>query len=178
MMVRVSSRIRVSRMLPMFGSRSVRRKMPMPPMPSSGLTMMSPCSAKKARTSAARVETRVGAVNREKFKMASFSLKSRMACPLLNTFAPCCSARVSSWVLYKYCISNGGSVRIITASNSVRAACTLSCGLNHSWSWSSFAPINWKGAAWATTLPFCTESSPARVWCNLCPRLEASRIMA
>ena len=82
----------------MFGSFSVRRKMPMPPMPSSGLMMMSPCSAKNARTSAERVVTRVGAVKRLKFRMASFSLKSRMACPLLKTLAPCSAASVSSWV--------------------------------------------------------------------------------
>ena len=70
----------------------------MPPMPSSGFTMMSPCSAKKARTSALRVLTSVGAVKRLKFRIANFSLKSRMAWPLLNTFAPCSAASVSSWV--------------------------------------------------------------------------------
>ena len=47
----------------MLGSLSRSLKMPMPPMPSSGLTMMSPCLARNWRTSAARVVTMVGAVN-------------------------------------------------------------------------------------------------------------------
>ncbi|SKO14495.1 Uncharacterised protein [Mycobacteroides abscessus subsp. massiliense] len=65
--------------------------------------------------------TKVGAVNWLKFKIANFSLKSRIACPLLNTFAPCCCANVKNWVAYRYCISNGGSVRIMTASKSFKA---------------------------------------------------------
>ena len=56
------------------------RKMPMPPMPSSGFRMMSPCSAWKALqlASASRV-TSVGAMNCGNSRIASFSGWSRSA---------------------------------------------------------------------------------------------------
>ena len=74
---------------------ALTRKMPVPPMPSSGLKMTSWCLAWKARRRASSDVTRVGEVNSENWAMASFSLWSRMADGLLKTRAPCFSASSS-----------------------------------------------------------------------------------
>ena len=50
MMVRAPLSFSVSMIEPRFMPSSLTRKMPAPPMPSSGLRMMSPCSRWKART--------------------------------------------------------------------------------------------------------------------------------
>ena len=88
----------VSMMLPRFSASALTRKMPMPPMPSSGLRMMSWCSAWKARIAAAERVTSVGAMNCGNSRIASFSGWSRSDAALLNTRAPSRSACSSRWV--------------------------------------------------------------------------------
>ena len=69
----------VSMMLPRFRPSGPTRKMPMPPMPSSGFRMMSRCSAWKRFTSAASRVTSVGPMNCGNSRIASFSGWSRSA---------------------------------------------------------------------------------------------------
>ena len=85
-------------MEPRFSPSAFTRKMPMPPMPSSGFRMMSPCSAWKAFTSAALRVTSVGGAYCGNCISASFSGWSRSAAGLLNTLAPSRSACSSRWV--------------------------------------------------------------------------------
>mmetsp|Transcript_21599 Transcript_21599/g.51231 ORF Transcript_21599/g.51231 Transcript_21599/m.51231 type:complete len:524 (-) Transcript_21599:4591-6162(-) len=92
------SRFSVSMMAPRLRPSSLTRKMPMPPMPSRGLRMMSRCSAWKARISAGSRVTSVGAMNSGNSKIASFSGCSRSAPGLLKTRAPSRSAWLSRWV--------------------------------------------------------------------------------
>jgi len=86
------SRLSVSMMLPRFSPSALTRKMPIPPMPSSGFKMMSWCSAWKARTACASRVTSVGPMCWGNSMMASFSGWSRRARGLLNTLAPSRSA--------------------------------------------------------------------------------------
>ena len=74
------------------------RKMPMPPMPSSGFRMMSRCSAWKRLMSLASRVTSVGPMNCGNSRMASFSGWSRNARGRLKTRAPSRSACSSRWV--------------------------------------------------------------------------------
>src|SRR2546427_591485 len=62
--------------------------------------------------------TSVGGENCGYFAIASFSLWSRIARGSLNTFAPSSCASSRSQVLATYSVSNGGSLRMSTTSNS------------------------------------------------------------
>ncbi|CKU05026.1 Uncharacterised protein [Mycobacterium tuberculosis] len=64
----------------------------MPPMPSSGFRMMSPCSAWKSRTACALRVTSVGVTNCGNSMIASFSGWSRSARGELTTRPPSRSA--------------------------------------------------------------------------------------
>ena len=118
MIVRLPCSVIVSMITPMFGSSVRTRKMPLPPMPSSGLKITSPCSARNSRSTGSRLVTSVGGANCGKRATASFSLKSRMVRGSFTTRAPWRAASSSRWVAYRYSLSNGGSLRISTMSKS------------------------------------------------------------
>ena len=69
--------VRVSRITLRFGSPALTRKIERPPMPSSGLSTHSPCSATKARSAAGSRLTRVGGQHCGNSSAASFSFRSR-----------------------------------------------------------------------------------------------------
>ena len=81
-----------------LGSSARTRKMDVPPMPSSGFTMASPCASMKACSASVSRVTSVGVVNSANFAMASFSLWSRIARGWLNTRAPSRCAASSRYV--------------------------------------------------------------------------------
>ena len=76
---------RVSRTAPRFKPSAVIRKIPEPPMPSSGLRMMSPCVFWNARMSSCFDETTVFGIKALNSVANSFSLQSRIACGSLTT---------------------------------------------------------------------------------------------
>ncbi|CFM10245.1 Uncharacterised protein [Bordetella pertussis] len=73
MIVRVPLSVRVSRIAFRLGSLRCRRKIPVPPMSSSGLTMTSPCAAWNALMRAMSRVTSVGVVRSGNSVIASFS---------------------------------------------------------------------------------------------------------
>ncbi|MNT58236.1 hypothetical protein D3C72_1956600 [compost metagenome] len=136
-----------------LGSLGCRRNTPVPPMPSSGLTMTSWCLSWNALRRAMLRVTSVGAVNSLISVIASFSGWFRMAAPPLNTQAPCASAYSSRCVEYTYSMSNGGSLRITTAPKSASGRSRAADSRHQSWPCRSASATSSIGVVVALTVP-------------------------
>ena len=124
--------------------------------------------------SASRV-TSVGATNSGNSVIANFSLWSRIARPLLNTFAPCDSARSSRYVEYTYSRSNGGSFRITTAPNDASGATSAAPSAYQA----SGSPVRRSGQWVASTTPDAARArSRWSMYASVWPRRSASTIIA
>ncbi|CFN73302.1 Uncharacterised protein [Bordetella pertussis] len=78
----------------------------------------------------------------------------RIAAPLLNTRAPCCCAYSSRCVEYTYSMSNGGSLRITTASKRASGASSAAPVSRHqSCPWRSAPSRSAMGAKRVLTSP-------------------------
>ena len=121
---KLSSWVSISRVEPILGLSAVRRKMPIPPMPSSGLTMTSWWVLIKSRIWVCLLVTIVGVISSGNCVANNFSLQSRTLSGLLTTNTPARWAYSSKYRLYKNCMSNGGSLRIKMTSNAV-AGCVV-----------------------------------------------------
>src|SRR3954465_13320198 len=174
MALRVPPSETVSTMTLRFGSSWRRTKIPAPPMPSRRLSTTCRCSSTKPCRSSMRRETRDGTVKCANSAIENFSLWSRTAPGLLNTLAPCRSASDSSQVLATYSMSNGGSLRMSTASNSRSGCSTLSWGRYQS---SSRSVSESRGAHAATEL-FVQSSAVCSHTNTACPTACAARIIA
>src|SRR5688572_9648240 len=174
MTLRVPSAEIVSTMTLRLGSSWRTRKMPAPPMPSRRFSTTFLCSSMNPWRKAISRATSEGTVNSANSAIANFSLWSRSARGALNTEAPCRSASDRSHVLATYSMSNGGSLRISTASNSKSGRSTVSCGRYQS---SSFSARDSRTAR-VLTVPRLQKRSCCSHTKIVCPRAWAARIIA
>ena len=174
MMVRRPRSVSVSQIALRLGSSARTLNMPLPPMPSSGLRMVSPSSSTKAWILCGSRLTRVVAAYSGNSVMASFSEWSRIARGSLKTLAPACTARSSSQVAVTYSKSKGGSWRISTASKALSGCTRCSPATYQSWS-SARGSI---ASALATTAPSRQASASRWMVHTAWPRRAASRIIA
>src|SRR6185369_5878334 len=164
----------VSTMTLRFGSSWRSTKMPAPPMPSRRLSTTCLFSSTKACRSSIRRASREGTVNCVNPAIENFSLWSRTAPGSLNTLAPWRPASDRSQVLATYSMSNGGSLRISTASNSRRGRSAVSCARYQSAS-SAVTEIR---VARAVTAFFAQRSVVCSQTKSAWPRACAARIIA
>src|SRR6185503_11810616 len=164
----------VSTMTLRFGSSWRSTKMPVPPMPSRRLSTTCLCSSMKPCRSCIERATREGTVNSENSAIANVSLWSRTAPGALNTFAPWRSASDRSQVLATYSMSNGGSLRMSTASNSRSGRSAVSCARYQSES----SGVRERRVALAVTAFFAHRSVVCSQTNTSCPRACAARIIA
>jgi len=174
MIVRCPMSVSVSMMALRFGSSARTRKMPVPPMPSSGLRMASPMSSMKAFRSCAARAMSVGAVNCANSVMAIFSEWSRTERGWFQTFTPAAAARSSSQVAVMYSKSKGGSWRISTASNAASGSVVVPPGAYQA----ALSPDTVIACARASTCPSRHMRSGRMMAWMLCPRACAARMMA
>ncbi|MCY1238926.1 hypothetical protein D9M72_516870 [compost metagenome] len=118
--------------------------------------------------------TSVGVMNSGCWAIASFSEWSRIARGLLNTRAPCCSASSSSQVLVTYSMSNGGSLRISTASKADSGSSALLPSRYQALS----SPVRCRRVASVSTVLPDRHSCGCRHQYSSWPRAAASVIMA
>src|SRR6185295_14501378 len=123
--------------------------------------------------SSMRRDTREGAVNCPNSAIENFSLWSRTAPGSLNTLAPWRPASDSSQVLATYSMSNGGSLRMSTASNSRSGRCAVSWVRYQSAS----SAVTERRVARALTEFFAQCSAACSQMNTACPRACAARII-
>ncbi len=176
---RVPSWLSISTIEPRFMPSGFTRNTPIPPIPSSGFRITSPCSAWNARSRFASRVTSVGATNCGNSPIASFSEWSRIDCALLNTRAPARSASSSSHVDVTYSMSNGGSLRISTAPNDSRRRASTGPASNQvSRCRSSSSPTNvMRRTSASTAEPVHARWRGSHAY-TACPRRAASAIIA